>query len=398
MARVVITGIGVNSPIGCNLNEALENIRIGSRRLNHIKNINSDFFPTDFCAEAKENGEVIITPGSVDRKSFFINRAIQELTETNDFLSRYSPEDRMIHIGSGIDYFDMAGFINSGDYETNTWQNHCIRAVNVVDGIAKKYNISGGHHVNVSACVASSQSLGLSFRILKKARQKVIISGGFDSMLSHLHYMGFYKLGALSDFKGNAEEACKPFDKNRTGLVIGEGGIAVLLETDDTAPKDKILAEIVGYSSTLDAYQITDPAPSGISLAQAAKEAIAEAGITPFDIDCVHLHETGTIKNALAESCAMEIIFGNRFKEIPVYSMKGQVGHLIGACGAIEMIGVVYSIVNQQVPHTVNFCTPDSNVPLRVIQNKPLDMKINYVLKLNAAFGGQNTALVIKKY
>jgi 3-oxoacyl-(acyl-carrier-protein) synthase len=210
--------------------------------------------------------------------------------------------------------------------------------------------------------------------------------------------MGFYKLGALSNHAGNAEDACKPFDKDRKGLVIGEGGIAILLETEATAQKDRILAEIVGYASSLDSYQITDPVPTGEFLAKAALQAIAEAGISPADIDCVHMHETGTVKNALAESAAMKLIFGERLSEIPVYSMKGQVGHLIGACGAIEMIGVVYSILNQKVPHTVNFVTPDPEVPLRVVQNKALDWKINYVLKLNAAFGGQNTALVIKKY
>jgi len=398
MGRVVITGIGVNSPIGCSFGETMANIELGSKGLNPIENIDTAFFPTSFSAEVKENGSVVKTSAATDRKALFINRAFEELTGSNDFLKRYQPEDMVINIGSGIDYFDLTSFINSHDYESGKWQNHCSRAIETVRAIAGKYNICGGYYVNVSACVASSQAMGLSFRILQKASNKAIITGGFDSMLSHLHYMGFYKLGALSNYNGLAADACKPFDKRRSGLVIGEGGIAILLETDDSAPKDKILAEIAGYGSTLDAYQITDPEPTGKFLAQAAQKAIDEAGISADSIDCVHMHETGTIKNAIAESKALEVIFGHRLRDIPVYSMKGQIGHLIGACGAMEMLGVIYSLQHQQVPPTVNFEIADPDVPLRVIKDKPLDMKINYILKLNAAFGGQNTALVIKKY
>jgi 3-oxoacyl-[acyl-carrier-protein] synthase II len=398
MGRVVITGIGVNSPIGCSFEEVFQNISTGFKGISHIQNFNNESFPSTFGAEVKTNGKVVKTDAEIDRKALFIQNSFKELFSKNNFLSRYSPENVAINVGAGIDYFDLESFVSSGDYLSGNWQKHCSRAIDVVKDLALNYNIRGGHFVNVSACVASTQSIGNSFRMLRNAQNKAIITGGFDSMLSHLHYMGFYKLGALSSYTGNAEDACKPFDKKRCGLVIGEGGIALLLETADSAKKEDILAEIVGYSSTLDAYQVTDPEPNGISLAKAASEAIAEAGISPNDIDCVHMHETGTIKNAIAESKAMAMVFGERFKEIPVYSMKGQIGHLIGACGAMEFLGVIYSIKNQKVPATVNFDMPDPEVPLNVIKGNAIDLKIKYILKLNAAFGGQNTALVIRKY
>ena len=395
---VVITGIGVNSPIGCNLIEAFQNITSGFKGISNIQCFNTDSFPSTFGAEVKENGNVLKTSAEVDRKALFINNSFRDLIAANDFLQRYQPDCVTINIGAGIDYFDLESYVSSGDYLAEKWQNHCSRAIDVIKKLANKYNIKGGHFVNVSACVASTQAIGNSFRMLRKAKNKAIITGGFDSMLSHLHFMGFYKLGALSSYNGNAEEACKPFDKNRCGLVIGEGGIALLLETSESARKEDILAEIVGYSSTIDAYQVTDPEPNGTLLAIAAKEAIAEAGISPNDIDCVHLHETGTIKNAMAEAKAMELIFGQRFNTIPVYSMKGQIGHLIGACGGMEFLGILYSIINQKVPPTVNFETPDPEVPLNVIKGNALELNIKYILKLNAAFGGQNTALVIKKH
>jgi 3-oxoacyl-[acyl-carrier-protein] synthase II len=143
---------------------------------------------------------------------------------------------------------------------------------------------------------------------------------------------------------------------------------------------------------------VTDPHPDGTFLAKAALNAIKQAGITPDEIDCVHAHETGTYRNALAETHALKIIFDERYTEIPVFSLKGQVGHLIGACGALEILGVIDSLLYQRVLPTVNFYDKDPEVPLNVITEKPLNMKINYILKLNAAFGGQNSALVFKRY
>ncbi len=398
MSRVVITGIGVNSPIGCELEECFEHIEKGTKALGNLQNVSTETFPTNFAGEVKEKGKIVITPPDTDRKALFMDRSIHDLIQKEDFRKRYDASDIVMNIGTGIDYFDLASYINSGHYKSANWPANCQPSFKAAKNLTEKYHFNGGCNVNVSACVASSQAIGLSFRMLKKMKNKAILTGGFDSMLSHLHYMGFYKLGALSSFQGKAEEACKPFDKNRCGLVIGEGGIALLMENEEHAIKENILAEVAGYSTTFDAFTITDPEPNGTSLAKAALEAISEAGITPDDIDCAHLHETGTIKNAIAESKALETVFGARAKKIPVYSMKGQIGHLIGGCGAMEMMGVIFSLKYQKVPVTVNFETADPEVPVNAIKGKPLSVKIKYVLKLNAAFGGQNTALVLKKY
>jgi 3-oxoacyl-[acyl-carrier-protein] synthase II len=149
----------------------------------------------------------------------------------------------------------------------------------------------------------------------------------------------------------------------------------------------------------MDAYAVTDPDPSGVPAAEAVRQALDDAGIGPEQIDCVHLHGTGTSKCAPAEYNTLRLVFGEkRASEIPVYSMKGQVGHLIAACTAIEMLGVVYSLKHQVVLPTVNFSEPDPRAPLNVVKDRPLSMPIRYVLKLNSAFGGHNTALIIKKW
>ncbi|MCP5103819.1 MAG: beta-ketoacyl-[acyl-carrier-protein] synthase family protein [bacterium] len=398
MTKVLITGAGVNSPLGCSTAEFMKNLRDKTYGIDHIANFDTDFFPADFGAEVRENEEIIKTGLETDRKALFINHAVEELVADSPDFENYPPGKRMIHMGTGIDYFNLVGYVNSEDSRHGQWENFYQRSNKVVDDLAARHNIRGGSSANVAACVASTQAMGLSFRVLKRSPGMTVITGGFDSMLCHLHYMGFYKLGALAGGDGDARHACKPFDKNRGGLVLGEGGVAFLLQREEDIEENEILAEICGYSSTMDAYKVTDPHPEGKQLARAAFKAIEEAGITPDHIDCVHLHGTGTFKNALAETRAMESVFPRRFKEIPVFSLKAQIGHLIGACGAMEMLGVIYSLRHQVVPPTLNFREPDPEVPLNVVKDEPLPLIIKNILKLNSGFGGQNTALVVKKY
>jgi 3-oxoacyl-[acyl-carrier-protein] synthase II len=398
MNRVVITGAGIVSPIGSDFMETISNIESGKKGIGLIGNFNTDGYPVLYGAEVKENGKTFSNPG-IDRKEIFLNKVLEEISGNNPPLGNYLPPERILNIGMGIDYFNIEGYSESPEYLNNNWQKYSHNTNFITRKIAERYSILGGYNVNVSACVASSQSIGFSYRMIKNSdEKKIVITGGVDSMLNPLHYMGFHKLGALSDWNGNPEEACRPFDKKRCGLVLGEGAAIFTLEDLKNASQEKILAEIAGYGSTMDAYMVTDPEPEGKMLAKAAALAIGEAGITPDDIDCVHCHGTGTLKNDPAESKALYLIFGERYKNIPVFSLKAQVGHLIAACGAMEMAGVLYSILHQAVPVTANYEFPDPDVPLFVVKDKPLLMNIKYVLKLNAAFGGQNTAIVVKKY
>lgn len=397
MNRIVITSAGTASPIGSSVKEFMKNLELGYQGISIIQNFDTDYFPTKYGAEVKEKNQVVMYDEMTDRKALFINTAVDELVHNSD-LSQYKPEKIAMHIGAGIDFFDLVSYVKSQNYKTKNWKEYCKRSNQIVNELTKKYNIKGGSSTNVSACVASTQAIGLSYRILKNNSNMAIITGGFDSMLCHLHYLGFYKLGALSNWEGKPEEACRPFDKNRCGLVIGEGAVTFLLQEDKMAKKNEILAEIVGYASSMDSYMVTDPHPDGTYLAQASLDAIEEAGIKPKDIDCVHVHGTGTFRNELAESKAMKLIFGELSSELPVFSLKGQIGHLIGACGAMEILAVIDAFKNQRVLPTINFKDADNDVPLNVIKDKPLNKKIKYILKMNAAFGGQNTAIVLKKY
>lgn len=395
--RIVITDVGVVSPVGCGFDEVCEALECGTSGIGLIQNFASDAYPCRLGAEVKEHGEVAVFPPSVDRKEVFLTSVLAQLGSGAAFQGA-QPGDRLFHLGAGIDNFNLPGYTESVTAQ-GEWQPYSRNTLTVARELAQRFDIAGEVSVNLTACVASSQALGLSFRRLRHMEPGALaISGGVDSMLNPLHYMGFHKLGALSDWNGDPAQACRPFDKNRRGLVLGEGAALFTLQHEVSAAPGSILAEIAGYASTMDAYMVTDPEPTGGALARAARTAIAEAGITPDDIDCIHLHGTGTLKNEPAEAAAVRRIFPERFRDIPVFSMKGQMGHLISGCGAMEMVGVIYSLQSQSVPVTVNFSEPDPDVPLRVVTGQRLKMNIDNILKLNAAFGGQNTALVVKRY
>jgi 3-oxoacyl-[acyl-carrier-protein] synthase II len=394
----VITGAGVVSPIGNCFEDFLAGIEQGRKGIGTMKSFDTAHLPCALGAEVKA-GPDAARDSAVDAKELFIRQAMAELLRGNAFFAASERGSRVLNLGAGLDYFDLQNYTGSQASQTGKWQQYSRNTHLLAGKLAELYEIEGGYSVNVSACVAASQAIGLSYRMLKNTSAPlVIVAGGFDSMLNPLHYLGFYKLGAFSNWQGSPAEACRPFDKNRSGLVLGEGAAVFLLQKAADAAPDNILAEIAGYASTMDAYLVTDPEPSGKLLAQAALAAIKEAGITPDEIDGVHLHGTGTIKNDLAETAALKIIFGKKYSSIPVFSLKGQIGHLIGACGALELAGAIYSILRQKMPPTVNFTQADPEIGLRVIKDQPLEMKINYLLKLNAAFGGQNTAIVVKRH
>ncbi len=398
MGRVVITGAGAVSAAGNSVAEVMLSIETARKCSGEMRSFDTSRLPAKVGAEVRLGERVNLPDSAVDRKEVFLDMALGELFSSSEWLNRYEPAERILNIGAGMDYFDLPGYIASGEGRKGNWRGYSRKSYAAAEALAGKYGLGGGCLVNVTACVASSQAVGLSLRMLKREGGRVIVTGGFDSMLNHLHYMGFCMLGALSSWEGSPEEACRPFDRQRSGLVLGEGACVLAMQALEDARPGSILAEVAGYGSTMDAYMVTDPDPEGTGMAKAAEEAISEAGISANDIDCVHLHGTGTIKNELAEYRVMRRIFGERAADVPVYSMKGQVGHLIGACGAIELLGVIYSLKNQAVPVTVNYSEPDPEVPLKVIKDEPLHMDITHVLKLNAAFGGQNTALVLKRY
>jgi 3-oxoacyl-[acyl-carrier-protein] synthase II len=390
--RIVITAIGGVAPIGGTAAEIMAGLASGRKGIDHIRSFDAGGLPLTAAAEVPG----LRLSAGVEKKRVLLDRAAEDLFAGNATWHRYRPNDRIFILGSGVDYLDLDSFVQEGAW--TDWTAHVRNSYAIAQDFAAQHDFQGGVHVNVSACVASNQALGLGYRLLQKEENKVVIAGGVDSMIDPLGYIGFYKLGALTRWEGPVAESCRPFDKQRCGVVLGEGAALYQLQRLSEADPAIVLGEVVGFGSSMDAYLITDPLPDGSELARACLEAIEDAGISPAEIDCVHLHGTGTQKNGPAEARALQRVFGERAGAIPVFGFKGQIGHLIGACGAVEILAVLYSLARQQVPVTVNSTQPDPAVPLNVIRDRPLPAKINHVLKLNAAFGGQNAALVFRRF
>ena len=379
----------------------METLRAGTPCVGDIQNLDTRGYQHTAAGEIRHQGEVVRTDGGVDRKTFFLDQALEELSAQTGFTLRYRPGELMLNIGSGVDHFDIDRFLRSGhsfpDGILRGGTYHQLAAD--MRELAAKWHFDAGCHLFASACTASAQAIGLSWRLLRRGLAGAVVSGGADAMITHPAFLGFSVLGALSASSEPASVKCRPCDLHSNGTVLGEASVALLMEDSARVPAEQpILAEIVGYGCSMDAWSVTDPEPSGAAAAEAVRAALDEAGITPDRIDCIHLHGTGTVKCAPAEYNCLHRIFGDRLKEIPAYSMKGQVGHMIGSCTAVEMLGVVYSLQHQVVLPTVNFQTPHPEAPFRMVTGAPLHTPIRYILKMNSAFGGHNTALIIKKW
>ena len=398
---VVITGFGARSPLGCSYEESMETLRAGIPCVNDIENLRTDGYPQTAAGEIRCQGRVVRTDSSVDRKVYFLDEALAELAGKTCFRERYRPGELMLNIGSGVDHFDIERFLASDAVfpdEMITSGHYHLLAADMRE-LAARWRFDAGCHVFASACTASAQAIGLSWRLLRSGRAGAIVTGGSDSMISHPVFLGFSILGALSPDSGPAPTRCKPMDLHSDGTILGEASVVMLMEKSENVPAgEPILAEILGYGSSMDAWSVTEPDLSGEAASDAVRAALDEAGVSADSIDCIHLHGTGTPKCAPAEYNCLVRIFGDRLRDIPVYSMKGQVGHAIGSCTAVEMLGVIYSLQHQVVLPTVNFRTPHPEAPFRVIRDEPLQTPIRHILKINSAFGGHNTALVIKKW
>lgn len=396
---VVITGFGACSPLGCSFAESLETLRQGQPQIDDIRSFPVEGYPYTAAGEIRHNGEVVRTPTGVDRKIHFLELALQELSKETAFTQRYTPDQLMLNLGTGIDYFDLENCMKSEHISLEALKDFDLYRdiVQSIKDLSARWRFQAGHHLFASACSASGHAIGLSWRLMKRGLAHAVVTGGSDSMVFPGAYLGFGALGALSGSDEPSPVKCRPCDLHSNGTVLGEASVVMLLEEDSKAAR-KPLAEIIGYGSSMDAYSVTDPDPSGEAAARAVQAALEEAGLSPDDVDCIHLHGTGTVKCAPAEYNCLYRIFGERLKEIPAYSMKGQVGHMIGSCTAVEMLGVVYSLQNQVVLPTVNFRTPHPEAPFRMVTGAPLEVPIRHILKINSAFGGHNTALVFRRW
>jgi 3-oxoacyl-[acyl-carrier-protein] synthase II len=252
----------------------------------------------------------------------------------------------------------------------------------------------------LTACAASTQAAGEAMMLIRRGDADAVIAGGTHSMIHPLGVMGFNRLTALSTRNDSPQTASRPFSASRDGFVIGEGAAILILESLTSAKKRgvEILAEVIGYGSSSDAFRITDMHEEGRGPIQAMNAAIADAGISYKDVDYISTHGTSTAENDSIETMAIKAVFKERAKNVPASSVKSMLGHLIGAAGAAELITCVLAIRDNIVPPTMNLNDPDPKLDLDYVPNKPRSMPVNIAMKESFGFGGQNNVVIIKRW
>ena len=341
----------------------------------------------------------------MDRYSQFAVAATKEaMQQANLDLDAIDHERFGVMVGSGIGGLstieaEIDKLTKRGPKRVNPLTIPMIIGNMAAGNIAIEYGAKGVCSNIVTACATGNQCIGEAYRSIKHGYTDVIIAGAAESAITKLSIAGFTNLTALTKTT-DKERASIPFDKERSGFVMGEGAGILILEDYDYAVNRgaTILAEIVGYGTTCDAYHMTSPAVDGEGAARSMKLAIEDAGIKPEDIGYINAHGTSTEYNDKFEALAVKKVFGDNYKNIPISSTKSMTGHLLGASGAIETIACVKAIEEGFLPPTIGYSVPDEEIELDVIPNKGRNADVTYVMTNSFGFGGHNATIVIKKF
>jgi 3-oxoacyl-[acyl-carrier-protein] synthase II len=408
--RVVITGMGIVSPLGCGLDEFGEALLAGRSGVGPITLFDPAELRTRIAAEVKYS-----FPGAFrDRKiTFAVEAARQALTAATEGGSRpggSSPGiDAALSLGMGLELFSMEDLVASrrpGFTLPHALQERLtflqtpsdlsVHLISHVHGLGR--GLGRPPLVHTSACAAGTDAIGHAFRLVRSGRRRWMLAGGTDSMINPLGVGGFCKLGATSTANDTPEKASRPFDRNRDGFVLGEGAAMLVLERleDARARGAPIHAEIVGHGNSLDAHGISEPHPEGRGAYQAMARCLADAGVGPEAIDCVNAHGSSTPKNDVMETLALKRLLGDRARHVPICSTKSMIGHLIAAAGAVEAVAAILGMKEGMVHPTINLDEPDPACDLDYVPHQARRHEQQYVLSSSFGFGGQNAAILLR--
>jgi 3-oxoacyl-[acyl-carrier-protein] synthase II len=426
MNRVVITGMGWITPMGHSLDAVWPRLLKGESGIAKTSIFDASTFPTSISAEVKdfrlaEHIESIEYHESTGRNTQFALAACRQAWESAGLDASKLDLDRVgIYLGSGEGSLDFDAYTtaalsawkqDAGAIDAVKWGQLATELMNVTRELEQEPNMPLSHLALLTgargpafncltACAASTQAIGEATEILRRGDADVMIGGGAHSMIHPFGVTGFNRLTALSTANDDPPKASRPFDNQRGGFVLGEGAGMVILETLDHAQKRgaKILAEVVGYGSTADAFRITDQHPDGEGAVVAMREALADAKLSAKDIGYINAHGTGTRENDGNETNAIRQIFGEDAKKVPVSSIKSMMGHLIAAAGAVELICCVLAIRDQVLPPTMNLENADPECDLDYVPNQARKASFDVAMSNSFGFGGQNDTIIVRKW
>lgn len=407
--RVVITGLGIVSPAGVGVQENWTNITAGKSCITRITRFDPSPFASQVAGEVK-NFDVsqFLNPKDARRMDLFIQfgmaAGIEAFKDSGLVVTEENAVNIGVNIGSGIGGLPLieethTTYMNSGARKISPF---FIPAsiINMISGnLSILYGLKGPNLAMVTACATATHAIGDSARMIEYGDADVMIAGGAESALSPLGIGGFSAARALSTRNDDPATACRPWDQDRDGFIMGEGaGVVVLEEYEHAKARGaKIYAELAGFGMSGDAYHMTAPVESGEGAARCMVNAMRNAGVNPDQVDYINAHGTSTPLGDLAETAAMKLALGDAAYKAAVSSTKSMVGHLLGAAGGVEAVYSALSVYHQVAPPTINLINQDANCDLDYVPNTARNMKIDVALSNSFGFGGTNGTLVFRK-
>jgi len=410
MKRIVVTGIGLVTPLGNDAAASWNNLKAGVSGAGTIKAFDTSAYPTRIGAEVKDFALEGVNPKALRRMDKFVQYAMKSsgdaIKDSGIVFSEEEKERTGVVIGAGIGGLRVieeqhAILEKGGPSRVSPFLIPMLIPDMAAGQVAIEYGLKGINFATVSACASGAHALGTALNMMKNGVTDIIVAGGTESCITPLGLAGFCSMRALSTRNDAPEKASRPFDKGRDGFVMGEGAGMVVLATLEHAlarNAPRIYAEFIGAGMSCDAHHMTAPDPEGRGAALSMKYALESAGMSAGEIDYINAHGTSTELNDKGETAAIKRIFGERAYKIPASSIKSMIGHLLGASGAVEFIATLLSIKEGIIPPTINYEFPDPDCDLDYVPNKAVSKDINTAISNSFGFGGHNVTLVLKKY
>jgi len=408
--RVVVTGLGVLAPNGNSVSEYWNALTAGQSGIDHITYFDTTDFPVKIAGELS----------NFDPEQYFERKEVRKLDPFTAYALVASDEAiKMSGLDAGGFDSERAGVMlgcGIGGITTLLEEHVVLRdrgarrvspffvtklIANIAGGqIAIKWDLQGSNQTVNSACASATDAIGLALRVLQSGTADIMIAGGTEASIRDLPLAGFSKIRALCNTADPPQSASRPFDKDRSGFIMGEGAGILVLETEEHAKSRgaTILGELAGYGSTNDAFHVTQPAEGGAGAVKAMELAIEDAGAKPEEVNYINAHGTSTPYNDKNETVAIKTVFGDHARKLKISSTKSMTGHLLGASGGIEAIAAMKAIEKQIVPPTINYMTPDPDCDLDYVPNTAEETEVNSVLSNTFGFGGHNAVVFMRKW